>query len=147
MRRIVLDNGGHTCKVGFAGQSRPVKVMLNGLAKSKTEHKVFVGDELEACQDFSSLQYRLSHERGCVVNWDTQIEVWGRAFGQDGMHITPSECSLLLTESPMCPSSIQDTMDEMVFEHFGFRSYCTRTAPVLAGLAAQRGSARAGRRR
>uniref|UniRef100_A0A7S4NCX7 Actin-related protein 6 n=2 Tax=Prymnesium polylepis TaxID=72548 RepID=A0A7S4NCX7_9EUKA len=83
------------------------------------------------------MQYRLSIERGCVVNWDTQTEVWARAFGSDVLNIHPADCSLLLTEAPMCPPSIQDTVDEMVFEHFGFQSYCTRTAPVLAALKAQ----------
>jgi actin-related protein 6 len=137
MPRVVIDNGGHTCKVGFAGQDKPVKMMPNGLAKSKTEHKVFVGDQLEQATDFSSLQYRLSLERGCVVNWDTQAEVWSRAIGPEVLQVNPADCSLLLSEIPMCPPSIQNTVDEMVFEHFGFQSYCTRPAPVLAALAVQ----------
>ena len=135
--RIVIDNGGSTCKVGFAGQPDPVKLIPNGLAKSKSEHKVFVGDQFDSCQDFSALQYRLSLERGCLVNWDTQAEVWGRAFGPDVLRVNPADCSLLLTETPLCPTAIQDTLDEMVFEHFGFDSYCTRQAPVLAALAMQ----------
>ena len=56
LTRVVIDNGGGTCKVGFAGQAAPVKLMPNGLAKSRTEHKVFVGDMLDKCQDFSALQ-------------------------------------------------------------------------------------------
>lgn len=135
--RIVIDNGGSTCKVGFAGQTDPVRLMTNGQAKSKSEHKVFVADQFDSCNDFSALQYRLSLERGCLVNWDTQAEVWARAFGPDVLRINPSECSLLLSETPLCPTAIQDTLDEMVFEHFGFDSYCTRQAPVLAALAAQ----------
>jgi len=134
--RIVIDNGGHTCKVGYVGQEAPV-TMPNGLAKSKSEHKVFVGDQLNACQDFSALQYRLSLERGCLVNWDTQAEVWGRAFGPEVLRVNPSDCSLLLSEAPLAPTSIQDTLDEMLFEHFGFQSYCTRPAPALAALAVQ----------
>jgi len=136
-KRVVVDNGGHTCKVGLAGQRTPTKLLMNGIAKSKSEHRVYIGDQLESCRDFSSLQYRLSLERGCLVNWDTQAEVWGRAFGPEVLRINPTECSLLLSETPMCPPSIQDTLDEMVFEHFGFASYCTRPAPVLAAIAAQ----------
>lgn len=135
---IVIDNGGHTCKVGFAGQDNPVRTMPNGLAKSKSEHKVFIADQFDACQDFSALQYRLSLERGCLVNWDTQAEVWARAFGPEVLGVNPSDCSLLLSETPMCPTAIQDTLDEMVFEHFGFESYCSRPAPVLAALAVQK---------
>ena len=107
--RVVIDNGGHTCKVGFAGQSEPVKLMPNGLAKSKSEHKVFIADQLDGCSDFSALQYRLSLERGCLVNWDTQAEVWARAFGPEVLKVNPADCSLLLTETPVAPTSIQDT--------------------------------------
>ena len=132
---VVIDNGGHTCKVGFAGQAEPVKSMPNGIAKSKTEHKVFVADQVDACKDFSALQYRNSLERGCLVNWDVQSQVWTRAFGPEVLKVSPADCSLLLSEIPMCPTAIQDTLDEMIFEHFGFQSYCTRPAPVLAALA------------
>ena len=76
-------------------------------------------------------------ERGCLVNWDTQAEVWARAFGPEVLKIAPAETSLLLSEAPLTPSAIQDTLDEMVFEHFGFHSYCTRPAPTLAALGAQ----------
>jgi len=108
---------------------------VNGIAKSKTEHKVFVADQLDACKDFSALQYRLSLERGCLVNWDVQSQVWARAFGSEVLKVSPADCRLLLSEIPLCPTAIQDTLDEMVFEHFGFHSYCTRPAPVLAALA------------
>ena len=137
LTNIVIDNGGHTCKVGFAGEDKPTRLMPNQLAKSKTEHKVFVGDQFSACQDFSALQYRLSLERGCLVNWDTQAEVWSRAFGPEVLKVNPADCTLLLSETPMQPTSIQDTLDEMLFEHFGFHAYCTRPAPALAALALQ----------
>lgn len=137
LSRLVIDNGAHTCKVGFAGQTGPLKLMPNAIVKSRSEHKVFVSDEVEHCNDFSALQQRLSLERSCLVNWDTQAEVWARAFGPSVLNVNPADCSLLLSETPMCPASIQDTLDEMVFEHFGFGSYCTRPAPVLAALAVQ----------
>ena len=131
---IVIDNGGHRCRVGFAGEAEPRRTMMNGMAKSKTEHKTFVADQVEKAKDFSALQYRLSLERGVLVNWDTQAEVWARAFGPEVLKIAPAKTSLLLSEAPLTPSAIQDTLDEMVFEHFGFHSYCTRPAPTLARL-------------
>ena len=42
VKRVVIDNGGHTCKVGFAGQTEPVKCMMNGMVKAKQFGKVFV---------------------------------------------------------------------------------------------------------
>jgi len=135
LKRVVIDNGGYTCKVGFAGQADPVRCMLNGVVRSKgPTGKVYVGDQYDACPDYSSLQYRRSLERGCLVNWDTQAEVWSRALGAEVLNVNPADSTLLLTEIPMCPTAIQDTLDEMVFEHFGFHSYCTRPAPVLSAL-------------
>ena len=55
---IVIDNGGHRCRVGFAGEAEPRRTMMNGMAKSKTEHKTFVADQVEKAKDFSALQYR-----------------------------------------------------------------------------------------
>lgn len=144
LKRVVIDNGGHMCKVGFAGQPHPLRCMLNGVIRSKgATGKVYVGDQYDKCPDYSSLQYRRSLERGCLVNWDTQAEVWSRALGADVLNVNPADSSLLLTEIPMCPTAIQDTLDEMVFEHFGFHSYCTRPAPVLAALSIEAEQAKA----
>lgn len=102
LKRVVIDNGGHTCKVGFAGQSDPERCLLNGVVKTKgPTGKVYVGDQYEACPDYSSLQYRLSLERGCLVNWDTQAEVWSRALGAD-VRGSPS-CRPLVAGSPHSP--------------------------------------------
>ena len=95
IKRIVIDNGGHTSKVGFAGEKTPRKLMHNGMVKSKMEHKVFVADQLDKCQDHSGNQYRNSLERGCLVNWDTQAEVWGRAFGPEVLKVNPADCTSL----------------------------------------------------
>ena len=102
LKRVVIDNGGHTCKVGFAGQSDPERCLLNGVVKTKgPTGKVYVGDQYEVCPDYSSLQYRLSLERGCLVNWDTQAEVWSRALGAD-VRGSPS-CRPLVAGSPHSP--------------------------------------------
>jgi actin-related protein len=113
------------------------RIVPNLIAKSKTERKTFVGDQLDSCNDFSGLQYRLSLEKGYPVNWETQTEVWTRIFGKDVLAVNTADCDLMLSTPPLCPSAIQATIDEMVFEHFNFRSFCTMCPQVLAHYAQQ----------
>ena len=142
VRRVVIDNGGHTCKVGFANEAEPLRTVPNAVARTKGQsHKVCVADEIEALDSQSGLQYRSCLQRGCLVNWDSQAEVWGSVFGPRLLNVNPCDSSLTLSEAPMVPTAIQDTLDEMVFEHFGFHSYVTRPAPVFAAIAMQQSRA------
>lgn len=114
-----------------------LRIVPNLIAKSKTERKTFVGDQLDSCGDFSGLQYRLSLEKGYPVNWETQTEVWTRIFGKDVLAVNTADCDLMLSTPPLCPSAIQATIDEMVFEHFNFKSFCTMCPQLLAHYAQQ----------
>ena len=62
LKRVVIDNGGHTCKVGFAGQSDPERCLLNGVVKTKgPTGKVYVGDQATASSKvYARLQERLN---------------------------------------------------------------------------------------
>mmetsp|Transcript_49952 Transcript_49952/g.116998 ORF Transcript_49952/g.116998 Transcript_49952/m.116998 type:complete len:454 (-) Transcript_49952:158-1519(-) len=134
---VVLDNGGHTCKAGFAGEAEPKRIVPNLIARSKAERKTYVGDQFDSCADFSGLQYKLSLEKGYPVNWETQVDVWTRIFGKDVLAVNTPDCRLMLSMPPLCPSAIQATVDEMAFEHFGFKSVCTMCPQLLAHYAQQ----------
>ncbi|KAG8470266.1 hypothetical protein KFE25_008687 [Diacronema lutheri] len=134
---VVLDNGGHTCKAGFAGQVDPKRIVPNLIAKSKAERKTFVGDQFDACTDFSGLQYRLALEKGYPINWETEAEVWTRIFGKDVLAVNTADCRLMLSTPPLCPSSILATINEIVFEHFNFQSLCSACPQLLASYAQQ----------
>eukprot|EP00271_Cylindrocystis_brebissonii_P004517 TRINITY_DN16211_c0_g1_i1.p1 TRINITY_DN16211_c0_g1~~TRINITY_DN16211_c0_g1_i1.p1 ORF type:complete len:478 (-),score=75.71 TRINITY_DN16211_c0_g1_i1:438-1871(-) len=126
---IVLDNGGATCKVGIGGTRDPVKVMPNYVARAKGVKKPFVSDQVDACDDIQGINLRRPLDRGYVVNWEAQKEIWDRAFNVH-LKVKPPECSLLLTEAPFTLPSIQKATDEVVFEEYGFNAYCT-VAPAL----------------
>lgn len=69
--------------------------------------------------------------RGCVVNWGLQKEVWNRLM-RHVVHVNPSDTHLLLTEPLLNLPNIQDTMQQVIFEEYGFRSaYCCPSS-VLA---------------
>lgn len=129
---VVIDNGGDSCKVGFAGQSKPKKLISNCGVRPKGEKKLFVADQIDEIYDFSSLHYRRPIERGYVTNWDFEKQVWQRIFNKKVLNVKPERSALIVTEPPFTPSSIQREMDEIVFEHFGFQRYLrTPTAPLI----------------
>lgn len=137
MTTLIVDNGGDTCKLGFAGQV--VQVVSNYAVKPKKERQWYVADQVDKLLDFSGLFYRRPFERGYVVNWDVQHMVWDRVFKSGGVlgAYAPESTSLLLTEPLFNPSSLQTTMDETVFEQYGFQSYHRSSCPALSLLGYQ----------
>lgn len=91
--------------------------------RSKAERrKNFIGDQLEDCKDLSGLYYVLPFQRGYVVNWDTQRQVWDYVFGNDVMKLQSENHSLVVSEPVYNFRSIQDAMNEIFFEDYKFSS-------------------------
>jgi actin-related protein 6 len=83
-----------------------------------------VGDQVENYLNGSLLQFSRPFERGYLVNWPAEIDVWNRILcSSSGLNINAKECQLVLTEAPFNPESLQNDMNEVVFEDFGFREY------------------------
>ena len=53
---------------------------------------MFIGDQLEECKDYSGLFYVLPFQKGFLVNWDVEKQVWDYMFGKEVMKVT--ECIL-----------------------------------------------------
>eukprot|EP00965_Chrysotila_dentata_P183085 6045948-Pleurochrysis_carterae.AAC.1 len=72
---VVLDNGAGKVKAGFAGEATPRCEATNGMARSRTvgASRTLIADQIDTCNDPSGLQYRRALERGCLVNWDTEV--------------------------------------------------------------------------
>ena len=60
---IVMDNGAGTCKVGFGGQAKPLKLVPNCAVRTKKDKNWIVGHLQDAIQDHSGLYYKRPHER------------------------------------------------------------------------------------
>ncbi|CAG9460229.1 unnamed protein product [Pedinophyceae sp. YPF-701] len=130
-RVIVLDNGGGNCKLGFAGEKEPRAVFPNCVARSSADKKAYVGDAVNSCKDLASLALKRPIDRGYVVNWDMEQEVWAHAFDHV-CGVDTKECSLVVTEPLMNFPALRETMDQVVFEDFGFQSYYCCPAPTLS---------------
>lgn len=125
-RTLVLDNGAHTLKAGFvtAESIDEPRVIPNCLARDRTR-KTYVASDLSKCKDFGEVAYRRPVEKGYIVNWEAQKEVWDHEFfNRDApQKCDPAETRLVLTEQPNALPALQTNCDQMVFEEFGFASY------------------------
>ncbi|KAI0389099.1 actin-domain-containing protein [Xylariaceae sp. FL0594] len=130
-RTLVLDNGAYTIKAGFvaadegdvAGEDKP-RLIPNCISRDRNG-KIYVASEISQCADFSEAVFRRPVEKGFIVNWEAQKEIWEREFFDDKapLRCDPAETCLLLAEPANSLPTLQTNCDQMVFEEFGFASY------------------------
>ncbi|KRX70473.1 Actin-related protein 6, partial [Trichinella sp. T6] len=129
---FIMDNGGYSVKAEHSLSKCP-KVTPNAVMKSKRERRrVFVGDEVEECGDCSSLFYSLPIQKGYLLNWEVQRKVWDHLLGPTRHNIDCKNTCLVITQPMFNFNSIREAMYEVIFEHYGFHSLYTNTAPVFS---------------
>lgn len=89
---------------------------------------------MNECKDLSGLFYLLPLQKGYLVNWDIQRQIWDYIFGDGVLDILPNEHNLLFTEPIFNFTSIQDTLDEIIFEEYRFKSLLRLPSPMLSAL-------------
>lgn len=137
-RTLVLDNGAYNLKAGFSQPGTdPATVsqchtIPNCIARDR-DRKIYVGSSLDECKDFSELALRRPVEKGYIVNWECQKEIWEHEFFDKSapLHCEPRETGLILTEAPNALPQLQANCDQIVFEGFGFQRVYRTVAPSL----------------
>lgn len=66
------------------------------------------------------------------MNWDTQRQIWDYVFSENVLGIKPSELDLIFTDPLFNFTSIQDTLNEILFEEYKFRSVLRLPASLLS---------------
>ena len=136
---VVIDHGAYSTQVGMAGDFHPTRTMSTAVARSGDQRK-YVGDAIDHCKDPSQLRFRRPFDKGFLMNWDVTQELWDRAFGREVLNIDAenlSERGLVVTEPLFNHEPLQDTMDELVFELYGFGEYYCTTPANLSNIAYQ----------
>ncbi|KAI5815180.1 actin family [Pyronema omphalodes] len=132
---LVVDNGSYTIKAGF-GSSSPsyddVYLIPNCIARTR-DRRSLVGTQLETARDFGGMAFRRPVEKGYLVNWEAEKEIWDRTFLETDspVHADPHETRFILTEAPNAPLSLQNNCDQMVFEEYEFAEYYRCVAPSV----------------
>lgn len=82
-KTLVLDNGAYTMKAGFATSSpdlqRDCITIPNCIARGRNK-RTWVGAQLEGCRDFGEMSFRRPVEKGYLVNWEVEREIWEKSF-------------------------------------------------------------------
>ncbi|KAM0351785.1 hypothetical protein ACHAPU_002297 [Fusarium lateritium] len=130
---LVLDNGAATIKAGLVrdGKFDEPRIIPNVIARDRAR-KVYVASELEKCRDFGEIQFRRPVEKGFIVNWEAQKEIWDRElFENKACKFDPAETRLILAEPPNGLPILQNNCDQIVFEEYGFTSYYRGIGPTF----------------
>ncbi|XP_007567552.1 actin-related protein 6 [Poecilia latipinna] len=121
MATLVLDNGAYWAKIGYSQDK--VSVIPNCQFRSKTSRlKTFTANQLDEIKDPSGLFYILPFQKGYLVNWDVQRKVWDHLFGKEMFKVEFPDTSIIITEPYFNFSSIQESMNEILFEEYQFQS-------------------------
>ncbi|XP_013779892.1 actin-related protein 6-like [Limulus polyphemus] len=132
VKTFVLDNGAYTEKCGYSTQAEP-RIIPNCITKAKSERRrPFIGDQIDDCKDISGLFYILPFQKGYLVNWEVEKQVWDYTFGQDVFNIDFGETCLIVTEPYFNFTSIQENMTEILFEEYQFHSLLRINAGTLS---------------
>lgn len=125
---LLADSGGHTLKIGYSHSSEPSACLTNATARVKKSMEFLISDRIDQYLNGSLLQFSRPLDRGYITNWKSEVAVWSHAF-QDHCHVTPSETSIVLTEAPLNPETIQNETNEVIFEYFGYKD-CLRRPSI-----------------
>lgn len=139
-KTFVIDNGAYTLKAGYAPSTFDAAkddeilsscvTIPNALAKTR-DGRVFVGPQLSThISDWNEALFRRPVEKGFIVNWEAQKEIWEYSFFDEKLVRTdktkvpnPGDTTLILTEAPNALPILQKHADEMVMEEWGFGGY------------------------
>ncbi|KAL6480519.1 hypothetical protein MHYP_G00115520 [Metynnis hypsauchen] len=121
MTTLVLDSGAYTAKIGYSHEK--VSVIPNCQFRSKTLRlKTFTANQLDEIKDPSGLFYILPFQKGYLVNWDVQRKVWDHLFGKEMFKVDFADTSVVITEPYFNFTSIQESMNEILFEEYQFQA-------------------------
>lgn len=118
---LVLDNGAYSAKIGFCTEAEP-RVVPNCVIKAKTvRSRIFIGDQIEECKDLSGLYYLLAFQKGYLVNWEIERQVWDYMFCKEGFTVNFDNTGVIITEPYFNFRSVQEAISEILFEDYLFQ--------------------------
>ena len=79
---LVIDNGAYSIKAGFASEAPKLDsdchIIPNTIARNAA--RTWVGPQLDSCTDFAEIVFRRPVQKGYLVNWEAEREIWDVSF-------------------------------------------------------------------
>lgn len=142
-KTIVIDVQSNFVMAGFARNDKPTTVFPAVLGRAKNKgvmlqmghNETYVGKEALSSRKVMTLKYPV--ERGITVDWDGFEKLLHHAFYNE-LRCVPEECSVLITEFPLCPKEDRERLTQLLFGVFNVPSICIARNAVLALVASGR---------
>ncbi|XP_040846094.1 actin-like protein 9 [Ochotona curzoniae] len=137
---VVIDMGTGTCKVGFAGQTRPiytVATVLGCQARKPTDTEqqprleTYIGEAARAHPELALVQ-PLRH--GIVVDWEAAEVLWRHLLEHD-LRVGPQDHPLLFSDPPFSPATNREKLVEVAFESLHAPAMYVASQSVLSAYA------------
>ncbi|XP_070346337.1 actin-like protein 9 [Equus asinus] len=117
---VVIDMGTGTCKMGFAGQTRPIYTVATivGCQPQKlatTGQQVletFIGEAARMRPELTLVQ---PVRNGILVDWNAAELIWRHVLEHD-LRVATQDHPLLFSDPPFSPSTNREKLVEVVFE-------------------------------
>jgi actin-related protein 6 len=133
---FILDNGGFSIKAGFAPSSPSPDVetlkrshsISNSIARTR-DKRTYVASQQDRISQWSEAVFRRPVERGQLVNWEAEKEIWDYSFFDEKtadkslLVKDPNSTTLILAEAPNTMQALQRNADEIIMEEWGFGGY------------------------
>eukprot|EP01084_Bolivina_argentea_P037974 70211_1 len=143
---IVIDNGSHIIKAGFAGDDAPRAVFptiigrprhqIGGMGIRRLGWKdIYAGDEAVAKRGILTLNTPFEH--GIINHWDDMEKIWHHTFYNE-LRVAPEEHGCLLTETYFNSSNNTEKITHIMFETFNVPSFYVDTGTVWSLYASGR---------
>ncbi|TMW61771.1 hypothetical protein Poli38472_010834 [Pythium oligandrum] len=153
---LVLDVGGATLKAArvsrregkkhaahYAMDSSSVSLLANQIATTTSGGTILGADLREKERQRARMHYMRPIERGYCVNWNVETELWTHLFSKKMLNMQPRDHALVATAPLFAPTVVNETMDQVVFEEFGFQAYARVPAAEMCVLSYAEYSAQA----
>ncbi|XP_060576248.1 actin, cytoplasmic-like [Ruditapes philippinarum] len=135
---VVIDNGSHLCKAGFAGDDAPRSIIPPLIGRPRYMYEnwmvgmdgkdAFIGDEIQNKRDVLAINQPI--KKGIITDWDDMEKIWQYIFDKE-LHVSPEHHPVLLTDVPLNPKINREKMCEIMFETFNTPLFSVSLAGVL----------------
>ena len=128
---IVIDNGGHTCSVGWCAEPQPRMQFRNLIARSRTKKEEnpisLIGNDIEDLEN-SKWQIKTQFDVDVVSHFDAQEEIFDYIFSHLGLTYEQNiNHPIVMTEAVCIPNHFRKNMSEVLFE-------CYNVPQVMFGI-------------
>ena len=124
VQTLVIDNGSLYTKVGFAGDDAPTGLFETVISGGT------VGDDSRG-RGVRPIQ------EGQIVGWDGIEEIWRHAF-ENELRVDPTQCAVMITQSPLNSESHVEKITQIMFETFSVPALQIIDKPTLCMYASGR---------